>query len=415
MKYGWILWIGWGVSGAFANPFFKVTSPVWEENTKILVGNCSVQTSDIGEVFLQSPEKNGALLLDVVQDFATPYFYSLWANGSENAILLMQRRDEAKPWVEESLALPLVAKRGTLTLVRVMLSQQWHTLLLLTVTEKTGQKSLLQVFDVTYPTRGLRRFLAYDSSQIGVISTRPIVVRLPSQATGVLFASAMLGVPYLQFIDFAAPKTVRSISLDSNLPERLSAIDSGQCGIADKLYLSDGTALSIATWGEKEETVVTRLLVKARLIEAPLVVRDPKGWGHHLYVVGEIMGKRGVFLIEAPVEKVSEMPRVQLLEEGEFLALFVRYGQLWVIPRAVSDAPFVLKMPLHQRVKLVASPQYISPARVRLQAVLLWDSLVKQERLIFLNDSCQLNTILFEPYLGSNRSGWRKASLNDEI
>jgi len=408
MKYQWVFWLGWIMNATFADPFFKVSSAVWEENSKILVANCPTGVSRPGVDFLQSPEKNGALLLDMVQDLKAPYFYTLWAEGPGSTVLLMQRSDETNPAILKRVVLPFAAKRGTLTLARVFLSQQWQTLLLLTVTEKTGQQSLLQIFDVTYPTEGLRQLWAYDFSQVGGINTRPIVVRLPSQTEGILFASSKVGIPCLQFIDLSVPKTVRSISIDAKLPERLSAIDSKQSGVVDKLYMSDGTALFAATWREKEQKVAMELLVKGRVDDGPLVVRDPKGWGHRLYLIGEIMGERGVFLVEESEGQTTQEVGVQLIAAGEFLAIFVRYGQLWVIPRAVSEVPFVLKMPFHQRVKLASSPQYLGPGHHRIHAALVWDALLAEERLIFLNDSCQLNIFLFRKSLMDERSGWRK-------
>ena len=107
------------------------------------------------------------------------------------------------------------------------------------------------------------------------------------------------------------------------------------------------------------------------------------------------------------------MLQAKLIMAGDFLNLFVRYGQLWVVPRAVLNPPFILTMPNHRVISLSGVPEQTTRSQYRYKASLVWDENLAQERLIFMNESNQLNRWLFKPPPIYGRSSFRRVIVDN--
>jgi len=196
------------------------------------------------------------------------------------------------------------------------------------------------------------------------------------------------------------------IDIASRTPEHWRVeIDSTGRGVVDKIYFTDEDSL----WAEDlTPTSVKRRLLKARLKATPIVVLDAKGQGLNIYFIGEVLGQTGVFLIKDSIKKNEQGTRAELIIAGDFLNFFMRYGQLWVVPRAVLNPPFVLTIPNHRVILLSGVPVETRPSQHRYKAWLVWDENLAQELLIFMNESNQLNTWLFKPPAIYGRSSFRR-------
>jgi hypothetical protein len=116
-------------------------------------------------------------------------------------------------------------------------------------------------------------------------------------------------------------------------------------------------------------------------------------------------------MIEDPVERSAFVQVPILIREGSYVALFVRFGQLWAVLKQMWQAPLLLALPSHQPLSIKQQTLYTSDLleEEAYLGKLIWDPKERREFLLTLNLSCQLNISALQA--DKNRNGrvmWRK-------
>lgn len=98
------------------------------------------------------------------------------------------------------------------------------------------------------------------------------------------------------------------------------------------------------------------LLAEVKQVSYLRVVPDVKGNGVRLYFLGEHAQKKGLFMVIDPL-RPGVLSEVTLIVQGDYEALFVRFGRLLLIPKDQKEKAEVLDLPSHRLVILNAGTQ----------------------------------------------------------
>lgn len=167
-------------------------------------------------------------------------------------------------------------------------------------------------------------------------------------------------------------------------------VDLYQTGKVDRMYSVDQDHIWSVDLTDTNNSH-PYLLAEAKQVSYPRVVPDAKGDGVRLYFLGEHARKKGLFMVHHPLTPLKhEEPRqntlfeVTSVIEGDYDALFVRFGRLLLVPKEGLGETRVLELPSHRCVP-------------------------KEEILSSLNMSTQLNILATRTYIDKmRRISWRK-------
>ncbi len=424
----------------FSKPVLTMASPVWDENTKILVGNCvrdfMQAKENIANRCLRLQEKYSEVLdlihvdvpksktLDGLSDYKTfslknknrpAVLFMLSNKGPSNVGILYQLNVKTGQEMN-TFVLPMPVQSGTLVQADVFYENDWRSVLVLTATGYSGQRSVVLLFDITDPQKSLQPFLSFTESELSLVTVRPVILRLSNGQFGIAMGGHLKKRGLLHIILLENPKFPLSFELNDKALSFLTAVDIYQQAVADKIYLSDGEHLwviNIAFFNQFH----LKLLTNVKALNALIVVPNIETEGLRLYFLGSTLEAQGLFMIEDPSKPISSVGTPILIHKGDYAALFMRFGRLLVVPKAVRQAPLLLALPSHDIVPVVQQAIYSLPSLLEevFLSKLLWDPKERCEVLLTLNLSCQLT--IFRLDSRENQYGrimWRKKNYDIE-
>jgi hypothetical protein len=328
-----------------------------------------------------APDSNDRIL-EVVFDETTAVMYVLW---DERLI----RIDGKTGFVTGQFSLPFKGTKGWLTVV--------ERFLLLGVVDANDEHSRWMAFSDPDAQSILNPLRIYTEAELGMLKTRAVGAGLSNGQMDALVISQMNGANYLTRIPLIGMGGIEQFLLEGSDINTLTAVNVKKRGIADRIYYGDQDALWCVELDR--EGIHKNSLRKwhgIRLEMAPLVVPDAAGEGVRLYGIGESLGERGLFLIRD--NHVPSPSKVQLIRKGDYLQSFIRFGELWLVPKNSIEAVAVLQLPNHG-VNRIAWKPVVSEGRgggesaQSAYAKIVWDPSLQTEMLIVFDNSYEL-TIL---------------------
>jgi len=405
-------------------------SSVWSEDTKIFSGNCPfVSVRNKQDLYLKERYHTVLDLIYVgmpksriLEDLSG---YKLFRKENTNRLpmlFVLSNQEVSKEGILYKLdaktdeeidrfILPMNVQGGTLVEADVFYEDRWHSLLVLTAIDSNHQKSLMLVFDVTDPKGLLRPFLIYTENDLSIMTTKPVVLRLNSNQFGIAVGGHLKNRGVLHVILLENFKLPVTFTLGKKAVSCLAAVDMNQRAAVDRIYLSDDEHLWVLNMANPDRFHV-KLLADVNLLHSLIVVPSVQTQGLRLYFLGSVLERKGLFMFEDPLDNPhASVESPSLIHEGDYAALFVRFGQLFVVPKMIQQAPLLLALPSHRFVPMMRQVIYsTSPVEgVVFISRLLWDPKKQQEVLLTLNLSCQLTISVLhvdrKPY---GRIMWRK-------
>jgi hypothetical protein len=149
----------------------------------------------------------------------------------------------------------------------------------------------------------------------------------------------------------------------------LTAVDLKQSGTVDKLYTADqdyiwSVDLTNTRNGEPYQYRLAGL-AEIKHLSNLRVVPDAEGNGVRLYFLGEHAQKKGLYMVKDPLPMLNNeessqnvLSEVTLIAEGDYGALFVRFGRLVLLPSDPTHKAEVLDLPFHQRMPVILKESY---------------------------------------------------------
>lgn len=373
---------------------------------------------------LKQPEMTQATILDLLFDPERELIYVLWNTGKNNQAVLAQL-DLKTGGVNAIFELPFIAHKGWLSWANFSKFEKKQRFLLLSVVDEQRNKSRLIAFEGCSIEKKLIPLWTKTEAELGIASTPAIGARLSNGQMMIMVIGKIMGANYLTAIpimnntDISEP---RRFLLEGDDIGILMAVDLKQQGIADRLYYADqnclwSLALDPKIFSTSEEIVSQHYNKKKwtglKLNHAPLVVPDVSGRGVRLYITGEYLGKPGLFLIREGGE-----PQILLVQYGDYLRSFVRFGELWLIPKRATDEIILLQLPYHQR-NLVRCESLFSVVSDQLlfdraYVEIRWDPILEREMIMVLNNSYELTIFKASPFLCRyGLTGWQPNIVNN--
>lgn len=332
---------------------------------------------------LENTPNSDARILAVVFDETAVVMYVLWDT-------CLMRIDTKTGFVTGRFSLPLKAIKGWLTVV--------EQFLLLGVVDEKDENSRWMAFSESDVQSILNPLWVYTEAELGVLKTRAVGAVFSEGQMDALVINQMNGANYLTRIPLIGMGGIQQFLLKGGDINTLTAVNVKKRGIVDRIYYGDQDTLwcfELDRGGIEKNSL--RKWSGIRLEMAPLVIPDVAGEGVRVYGIGESLGERGLFLIQDnPMTLSSKSLPVALIRKGDYLQSFIRFSELWLVPKNLMEAVTVLQLPNH-RVNHVLWQRVVSGGRESRQNVyakIVWDPSLQAEVLIVFDNSYELTTLI---------------------
>ena len=399
----------------FSKPIFISTSSFWENN-RFFIGNCvgdpKVTSKAPEYIFLEEkyfpivdmvyrrpPDSKIFAKLEGYQSFALTHRFRdetlfVLANRRETQLGILYQLDPKTHREINQYILPMNVSEGSLVQSDVFYENAWHTILILTAIDAPSQQRIFVVFDVTDSKVSLKPFIIHDSiSELLIPTAKPVVLRLKDGQFLIALGGHLKGQGILQTISFNGLQSISSVKVNGKALTLVLAVDLFQQAIADQIYLSDGEHFwGLATTALNDPQL--RRLADIKNLGSLVVLPNTEPEGVRLYVLGETVHAKGLFMIEDPLWPDMSIKTPQLIQAGDYHTLWARFGRLWLIPKKGNQIPLHLILPMHLSQAVRLKTLYSSggnPTTENVIAQLIWDPKTEAEILLTMNLSCQLN------------------------
>lgn len=417
-------------------PGFACSKPILipTKGNCIFVGNCTTafkaSTVDMNFIFLkeQYSEALDMIYRDVPNSrtFENLKDYQAFKVSNEmrpKTLFVLTNQDDSKPAILYQLEastqkeinhyiLPANVSKGSLVLSDVFYKEHWHTLLVLTIMDQHYPHDKVMIFEVTSSNVPLKPIMNYASQEISAISSKPVFLRFKNGQFGIAIGGHLKEQAVLQIILFDNPQASIRYKFNGKSVTDLLAVDIYQQIAVNRIYLSDREHLWVLDLTKLNQSEV-RLLANIKDLYALVALSNPQAEGLRLYFIGRNLQFKGLFMLEDPLSTDVLVKEPRLICEGDYAALFARFGQLWVIPRQRGEAPLSLSLPSHLTLAIRQQGFYplldFFPKEEVIVSKLMWDPKRRVELLLTMNLSCQLN--VFALYVDKTRYGrimWRR-------
>ena len=267
------------------------------------------------------------------------------------------------------------------------------------------------LFDITDPSKPLEPEFSFNMNG-SLAESRPILLRLQDGQFRLAVAVHEGGQGVVHIIRLENPEQHLQLKVGSKAVSFLTAVDSKQDAIVDKLYITDQDGLWAIDLSRINQVEIS-LVAKGKVETSPIAIPDAKGRGIRLYFIGSVYDSAKGLCQVLDFIKPKQEAYSALIVEGNYKSLIPRFGRLVLVNQDPKLLPLVLELPEHQLTPILWERSTFGQSQNTQEDILwtklIWDPKTQKEHLYILNTSCQLTILrasLHQDKYG--RMAWRK-------